>query len=88
MLISNLQQFIKLLVPPLTAARENNSAETVLEKLAAALEPFKDENRRRPRHNARERSALPPNRRAHRGTVRHKTLRGQPASRQSPSLRK
>jgi hypothetical protein len=41
MLISNLQQFIKLLVPPLTAAGVNKSAETALEKLAAALEPFK-----------------------------------------------
>jgi hypothetical protein len=44
MLISNLQQFIKLLVPPLTAAGVNKSAETALEKLAAALEPFKDQS--------------------------------------------
>jgi hypothetical protein len=42
MLISNLQQFIKLLVPALTAAGVNKSAEMGLEKLAAALEPFKD----------------------------------------------
>jgi hypothetical protein len=42
MLISSLQQFIKLLVPPLTAAGVNKSAETALEKLVAALEPFKD----------------------------------------------
>ena len=42
MLISNLQQFIKLLVPPLTAAGVNKSAEIALEKLAVALEPFKD----------------------------------------------
>jgi hypothetical protein len=44
MLISNLQQFIKLLAPPLTAAGVNKSAETALEKLAAALEPFKDQS--------------------------------------------
>ena len=44
MLISTLQQFIKLLVPPLTAAGVNKSAETALEKLAAALEPFKDQS--------------------------------------------
>jgi hypothetical protein len=44
MLISNLQQFIKLLVPPLTAAGVNKSAETALDKLAAALEPFKDQS--------------------------------------------
>jgi hypothetical protein len=44
MLISNLQQFIKLLVPSLTAAGVNKSAETALEKLAAALEPFKDQS--------------------------------------------
>src|ERR1700723_795122 len=44
MLISNLQQFIKLLVPPLTAAGVNKSAETAMEKLAAALEPFKDQS--------------------------------------------
>jgi hypothetical protein len=44
MLISNLQQFLKLLVPPLTAAGLNKSAETALEKLAAALEPFKDQS--------------------------------------------
>ena len=44
MLISNLQQFIKLLVPPLTAAGMNKSAETALEKLAVALEPFKDQS--------------------------------------------
>src|SRR5580698_3365829 len=44
MLISNLQQFIKLLVPPLTAAGLNKSAETAMEKLAAALEPFKDQS--------------------------------------------
>src|SRR5580700_7867632 len=44
MLISFLQQFIKLLVPPLTAAGVNKSAETALEKLAAALEPFKDQS--------------------------------------------
>jgi hypothetical protein len=44
MLVSNLQQFIKLLVPPLTAAGLNKSAETALEKLAAALEPFKDQS--------------------------------------------
>jgi hypothetical protein len=44
MLISNLQQFIKLLVPPLTAAGVNKSAETALEKLTAALEPFKDQS--------------------------------------------
>jgi hypothetical protein len=44
MLISNLQQFIKLLVPPLTAAGLNKSAETALEKLAVALEPFKDQS--------------------------------------------
>ena len=44
MLISNLQQFLKLLVPPLTAAGVNKSAETALENLAAALEPFKDQS--------------------------------------------
>ena len=44
MLISNLQQFLKLLVPPLTAAGVNKSAETALEKLAAALEPFKEQS--------------------------------------------
>ena len=44
MLISNLQQFLKLLVPPLTAAGVNKSAETALEKLATALEPFKDQS--------------------------------------------
>jgi hypothetical protein len=44
MLISNLQQFLKLLAPPLTAAGINKSAETALEKLAAALEPFKDQS--------------------------------------------
>lgn len=44
MLISNLQQFLKLLAPPLTAAGLNKLAQTVLEKLAAALEPFKDQS--------------------------------------------
>jgi hypothetical protein len=44
MLISNLQQFIKLLGPPLMAAGVNKSAEMGLEKLAAALEPFKDQS--------------------------------------------
>jgi len=44
MLISNLQQFIKLLVPPLSAAGMNKGTETALEKLAAALEPFKDQS--------------------------------------------
>jgi hypothetical protein len=44
MLISNLQQFIKLLVPPLSAAGMNKSTETALEKLAASLEPFKDQS--------------------------------------------
>jgi hypothetical protein len=43
MLISNLQQFLKLLVPPLTAAGVNKTAEKALENLAAALEPFKDQ---------------------------------------------
>jgi hypothetical protein len=46
MLVSNLQQFIRLLVPPLTAAGINATAEKSvsgsLEALAAALEPFKD----------------------------------------------
>jgi hypothetical protein len=44
MLISNLQQFLKLLVPPLSAAGMNKSAEKALENLAAALEPFKDQS--------------------------------------------
>jgi hypothetical protein len=44
MLISNLQQFLKLLIPPLTAAGVNKSAEKALENLAAALEPFKDQS--------------------------------------------
>jgi hypothetical protein len=46
MLVSNLQKFIHLLVPPLTAAGINQSAEknitASLESLASALEPFKD----------------------------------------------
>ncbi|MDR3638932.1 MAG: hypothetical protein P4L84_34320 [Isosphaeraceae bacterium] len=44
MLVSNLQQFIRLLVPPLTASGINASAgknvTSSLEALAAALEPF------------------------------------------------
>jgi hypothetical protein len=44
MLISNLQQFIRLLAPPLSAAGLNQSAgknvTASLESLAAALEPF------------------------------------------------
>jgi hypothetical protein len=44
MLISSLQQFLKLLVPPLTAAGVNKSAEKALENLAAALEPFRDQS--------------------------------------------
>jgi hypothetical protein len=44
MLISNLQQFLKLLVPPLTAAGVSKGAEKALENLAAALEPFKDQS--------------------------------------------
>ena len=46
MLVSNLQQFIRLLVPPLTAAGINQTAgksvTVSLESLAAAMEPFKD----------------------------------------------
>jgi hypothetical protein len=48
MLVSNLQQFIRLLVPPLTAAGINATAEKSitgsLDALAAALEPFKDQS--------------------------------------------
>jgi hypothetical protein len=44
MLISNLQQFLKLLVPLLTAVGANKSADKALENLAAALEPFKDQS--------------------------------------------
>jgi hypothetical protein len=46
MLVSKLQQFIRLLVPPLTVAGINQSAEKsvsgALEALATALEPFQD----------------------------------------------
>jgi hypothetical protein len=46
MLVSNLQQFIRLLAPPLRAAGLNQTADKnvtgSLENLAAVLEPFKD----------------------------------------------
>src|SRR5947209_847070 len=46
MLVSSLQQFIRLLVPPLTAVGINQaggkSVTVSLESLAAAMEPFKD----------------------------------------------
>jgi hypothetical protein len=48
MLISNLQQFLRLLVPPLAAAGINQASQKSvtgsLEALAAALEPFKEMN--------------------------------------------
>ncbi len=42
MLVSNLQQFLHLLLPPLRAAGLNSTADKSLEAMTTALDPFKD----------------------------------------------